>query len=56
MGSARAELDAEIVALLEAQDRPIQETARELSWSEKDSFQAAGWEKSCICRVRTSFV
>lgn len=30
MGSARLELDADIVALLEAQDRPIQETAREL--------------------------
>ena len=30
MGPARVELDADIVALLEAQDRPIQETAREL--------------------------
>jgi predicted HTH domain antitoxin len=30
MGPARLELDADIVALLEAQDRPIQETAREL--------------------------
>ena len=30
MGSARLELDADIVALLEAQDRPIHEAAREL--------------------------
>ena len=30
MGPARLELDADIVALLEAQDRPIHEAAREL--------------------------
>ncbi|MBI1874597.1 MAG: UPF0175 family protein [Acidobacteria bacterium] len=30
MSSARLELEADIVALLEAQDRPIEETAREL--------------------------
>ena len=30
MGSARLELDADIVALLEARDRPVHEAAREL--------------------------
>lgn len=30
MGASYVELDADIVALLEAHDRPIQETAREL--------------------------
>ena len=30
MGAGHVELDSDIVALLEAQDRPIQETAREL--------------------------
>jgi predicted HTH domain antitoxin len=30
MGSARVELDADIVALLEAQNRPVERAAREL--------------------------
>jgi predicted HTH domain antitoxin len=30
MGSARLDLDADIVALLEGKDRPIEQTAREL--------------------------